>query len=43
LVNLAVRRPGTGLPPDMLERILGGVSTRPLKAGEPLTLGDVAK
>ncbi len=41
--NLAVRRPGTGLPPDMLERILGGVSTRPIKAGEPLTLGDVAR
>jgi N,N'-diacetyllegionaminate synthase len=41
--NLAVRRPGTGLPPDMLQAILGGVSTRALRAGEPLTLGDVAK
>lgn len=41
--NLAVRRPGTGLPPDMLETIFGGAATRPLRAGEPLTLGDVAK
>lgn len=41
--NLAVRRPGTGLPPEMLPAILGGVSTRSLRAGEPLTLGDVAK
>jgi len=41
--NLAIRRPGTGLAPDMLHDILGGVSTRSLRAGEPLTLGDVAK
>jgi N,N'-diacetyllegionaminate synthase len=41
--NLAVRRPGTGLPPDMLQAVLGGVSTRALRAGEPLTIGDVAK
>jgi N,N'-diacetyllegionaminate synthase len=41
--NLAIRRPGTGLAPELLHDILGGVSTRALRAGEPLTLGDVAK
>jgi hypothetical protein len=32
-----VRRPGTGLPADMLDAMLGKVSRRDLRAGEPLT------
>lgn len=41
--NVAIRRPGTGLPPEMLDAVLGGFATRALRAGEPLTLGDVAR
>jgi N,N'-diacetyllegionaminate synthase len=41
--NVAVRRPGTGLPPDLFELVLGGVATRDLRAGEPLNVGDVAR
>lgn len=41
--NTALRRPGTGLPPEMLDRVIGGVATRDLSAGEPVGFGDVAK
>ena len=43
VTNIALRRPGTGLAPEMLDQVLGGVATRDLRAGEPLRLGDVAK
>jgi N,N'-diacetyllegionaminate synthase len=38
--NIGLRRPGTGLPPDMLEQALGRIATRDLQAGEVLKLGD---
>jgi N,N'-diacetyllegionaminate synthase len=38
--NTALRRPGTGLAPEMLDTILGTVATRDLRAGEPLRYGD---
>ena len=41
--NIALRRPGTGLPPEMFEAVVGGTATRSLARGEPLQLGDVAK
>jgi N,N'-diacetyllegionaminate synthase len=39
--NVALRRPGTGLPPEMLETVIGRNSTRAIRAGEPLKTGDV--
>jgi N,N'-diacetyllegionaminate synthase len=39
--NLAVRRPGTGLPADMLDAMLGKIACRDLRAGEPLTREDL--
>jgi len=39
--NLAVRRPGTGLPADMLDAMLGKIARRNLRAGEPLTREDL--
>jgi sialic acid synthase SpsE len=41
--NIALRRPGTGLPPEMFEAVLGRVATRDIRAGEPLHAGDVSK
>lgn len=41
--NIGLRRPGNGLPPEMLEMVLGGIATRDIRAGEPLNFGDVAK
>jgi N,N'-diacetyllegionaminate synthase len=41
--NVALRRPGTGLPPELFDVVLGKTATRALARGEPLTLGDVAK
>ena len=41
--NTALRRPATGLPPEMLEQTLGGTATRNIRLGEPLSLGDVSK
>jgi N-acetylneuraminate synthase len=34
---VAVRRPGTGLPPTMLSSVLGRALTKPVRAGELLT------
>ena len=39
--NLGLRRPGTGLPPAMLERVLGRPASRALAAGAVLGYGDV--
>jgi N,N'-diacetyllegionaminate synthase len=39
--NLSVRRPGTGLPADMLDVMLGKVACRDLRPGEPLTREDL--
>lgn len=41
--NIGVRRPGTGLAPDMIDRIIGRAATRELQAGEPLQEGDFAQ
>jgi len=35
--NVGLRRPGTGLPPEMLEHVLGAEATRELSAGAILT------
>jgi N,N'-diacetyllegionaminate synthase len=39
--NVGLRRPGGGLPPDMIGRVLGLLATRDIKRGERLTLGDM--
>ncbi len=39
--NIGLRRPGGGLPPDLIGRIFGLVSTRDIKTGERLSLGDM--
>lgn len=39
--NVGLRRPGTGLPPEMLGSIVGRVASRPLKAGHVLQINDV--
>ena len=41
--NLGLRRPGTGLPPSFLERVLGMKATRPLKREEILQIGDFTR
>jgi N,N'-diacetyllegionaminate synthase len=41
--NIALRRPGTGLTPDLFDSLLGGTVLRNLRAGELLRLGDVRK
>lgn len=41
--NIALRRPGTGLPADLFDAMLGGTALRNLQAGELLKLGDVRK
>jgi N,N'-diacetyllegionaminate synthase len=38
---VAVRRPGTGLSPDLLSQVLGRRLSRPLRSGQPLTLDDL--
>lgn len=40
-VNTGLRRPGGGLPPDMISKLLGLTSTRFIKKGERLSLGDM--
>ena len=39
--NVGLRRPGDGLPPAMLQRVLGLTAVRDIKKGERLTLGDM--
>ena len=39
--DLAIKRPGTGLPPEFFERLVGRRTTRPLAADALLTLEDV--
>jgi N,N'-diacetyllegionaminate synthase len=41
--NTGLRRPGGGLPPDMLDRVLGLLATRDIKMGERLSVGDMRK
>jgi N,N'-diacetyllegionaminate synthase len=43
LKNVGARRPGHGLPPNLLDRMLGTVAARNIAAGEVLHLGDVSK
>lgn len=39
--NTGLRRPGGGLPPDMIRNVMGLSSTRDIKKGERLSLGDM--
>jgi N,N'-diacetyllegionaminate synthase len=39
--NTGLRRPGGGLPPDMIRNVMGLTSTRDIKKGERLSLGDM--
>ena len=39
--NTGLRRPGGGLPPDMISKVLDLSATRHIKKGERLTLGDM--
>jgi N-acetylneuraminate synthase/N,N'-diacetyllegionaminate synthase len=39
--NIGLRRPGGGLPPDMIRDVMGLTATRDIKKGERLTLGDM--
>jgi len=41
--NTGLRRPGTGLPPVLLEQLIGMRSTRDIKQGEHMQLGDFTK
>lgn len=38
--DLALKRPGTGLPPILMEDIIGKTCTRSMEKGEPLKYGD---
>lgn len=40
-VNTGLRRPGGGLPPDMIDNVLGLKATRDIKKGERVSLGDM--
>ena len=40
-VNTGLRRPGGGLPPDMIRTVMGLTATRDIKKGERLSLGDM--
>ena len=40
LVNTGLRRPGTGIPPLYLDKVLGKQASRPLKRGQLLSFGD---
>ena len=39
--NVGLRRPGDGLPPSMIPRVLGLAATRDIKKGGRLSLGDM--
>lgn len=39
--NIGLRRPGDGLPPDMLNQVLGMRSTRNISKGDRLKIGDM--
>ena len=39
--NTGLRRPGGGLPPDMIRNVMGLFATRDIKKGERLSLGDM--
>lgn len=39
--NIGLRRPGGGLPPDMISNMMGLTATRVIKKGERLSLGDM--
>jgi sialic acid synthase SpsE len=40
--NVGVRRPGTGLPPEVLGAVLGRHAARAMRQGEPVGQGDIA-
>jgi N,N'-diacetyllegionaminate synthase len=41
--NIGLRRPGGGLPPEMIDSVVGLLATRDIKRGERLSLGDMRK
>ncbi len=41
--NIAIRRPGTGLPPDMYEKVLNCKTSVNLKEGDIVVLGNITK
>lgn len=41
LTNTGLRRPGGGLPPDMISNVIGLIATRDIKQGERISLGDM--
>ena len=41
--NIGLRRPGTGLPPSMLQYVMGLRSTRRMVPGDLVTIGDLAR
>lgn len=41
--NVALRRPGSGIPPELFDAVLGGRATRSIPRGQPLVIGDIAK
>ena len=41
--NIGLRRPGNGLPPEMLPRVLGLKANRDIQRGEKITIGDLLK
>jgi len=43
LKNVGARRPGHGLPPSLLDEVLGAIAAHDLAAGEVLHLGDIVK
>lgn len=40
--NVALARPGTGMPPEMIDLVLGRSATRDIRAGEILSFVDIA-
>lgn len=41
-VNIGIRRPGTGLPPDQFDIVLGRAAARDIPAGKPVAAEDLA-
>ncbi len=41
--NIAVRRPGTGIPPEMFKSVLGRIARREIRTGEPVKREDFVK
>jgi sialic acid synthase SpsE len=40
-INIGVKRPGGGLPPIYIEKVIGLTATRDIKKGEKISIGDM--